>query len=377
MRIAIDLVWLKPKKMGGVESFVVNLLKGLSKLYERDDSVVSDVEFVLILAQNNASYLDNLLNGSNCFQKYIAHHVNSLKVVKRIMWENLFLDRLVEMLNVDVVYVPVYSKPFATKHPYVITFHDLQALHYPEYFSFIKNMWLRLAWRRSLSTATKVIAISNYVRQDILQHFKIDPSKIEVIYNPVCDPDEFVHFGVIQNKYAVENKRYFYTVASLLPHKNLMTLLKVTLELRKLRYPVRKLVISGPTGSEERKIRDFINENDLVEDIILTGYIGNAERNTLYKYAYAFLFPSLFEGFGMPPIEAMMLHTPVITTKCSAIPEVTMNKAVYVDDPFSVSDWISKIRHLDRQEVPDSEIFSEYKPDRVARKYVEAFLALV
>ena len=154
----------------------------------------------------------------------------------------------------------------------------------------------------------------------------------------------------------------------MIQHKNLFTLISIMkkIVLTKLNLP-QKLVISGVNGQSTNQLRKIIEENKLEENVILTGYISNSERNTLYKYCYTFLFPSVFEGFGMPPVEAMFLGARVVTTCCASIPEVTQKKAIYVNDPYDVDDWIEKIENGVSSGTMD---FSVYDAEKIAKQYL-------
>jgi len=136
----------------------------------------------------------------------------------------------------------------------------------------------------------------------------------------------------------------------------------------------KRLVISGTGGKSEAEIKRLISELGIANEIVITGFISNEERNTLYKNARIFLFPSIFEGFGMPPVEAMILGTPVITTKETSLYEVTMGKARYVDDPYNVDEWLKEITMITSEETnSDSVLFEKYCIDHVCRKYITLF----
>jgi len=303
--------------------------------------------------------------------------VRSENVVTRILAENLLLDRYAKKESVDLMFVPLYSKPLTRnrKIPYVITIHDLQALHYPEYFSRVKNLWLRFAWKRCSETADKIVTVSSFSKEDIVNMLHIDPNKIEVIYPPITGLNKFVDFEELSKKYSIQKEDYYYTVCSMLPHKNLKTLLYVIKKIKEAELDIpKKLVISGVGGKSEVEIRRLISELGIADEIVITGFVSNGERNTLYKNARIFLFPSIFEGFGVPPVEAMILGTPVITTKETSLYEATMGKACYVDDPYNVDEWLKEITMISSEKAnPDSVLFERYCADHICRKYITLF----
>ena len=174
----------------------------------------------------------------------------------------------------------------------------------------------------------------------------------------------------LSEKYGVKENEYYYTVAQLIPHKNLRTLIDVISQIRerKLNLPDR-LLISGVNGESRTTLEKQIRDSGLDSRITLTGFVENAERNAIYKYSRAFLFPSVFEGFGMPPVEAMLFGTIVIATDRTCIPEVTQGKANYVTDPYDVQAWIKVMQEpVDRIGEVD---FAVYDQERLTRKYYE------
>jgi glycosyltransferase involved in cell wall biosynthesis len=368
LNIGINLIWVKVGKNGGVESYIRNILDGLLKF-----SQGKNFNFILFLSKDNYQSFRNYFKSEN-FKKVILP-IKSQKVISRIIKENLYLDKYAKRENIDLMFVPVYSKPLRKNKniPYIITIHDLQAFHYPEYFSKIKNMWLKYAWKRCANTSDRIVAISNFVKKDIENKLNIDSKKISVIYNPISGIDNIEDFEKIKNKYSIEKENYYYTVSSLLPHKNLKTLLYTMKKIKEsdLNIP-KKLVISGVGGKSESEIKELINKLDIKNEIILTGFISNEERNSLYKNAKIFLFPSIFEGFGMPPIEAMNLGTPVITTKKASLYEVTKGKATYVDDPYNEDEWVEKINKLNEMKL-DIHNYNEYNLENIIKKYINLF----
>ena len=369
LKIGIDLLWVRPGKVGGTESYIRNLLKGFLKFSEKD------VYFVLFVSLDNAHTFASF--GTSDKFSLIKCGVQSRTIARRIFWENTHLDRLARNVGVDLMFIPVYSKPKSNGEiPYVVTIHDLQALHFPEYFSRLKRFWLKRSWKKTLRESSKIVAISDFVKQDITEKLHVDPAKIKVIHNPVVLAGMQADFRILAEKYGIESKQYLYTVSSMLPHKNLPVLIKVVAELKKNaddRFPCR-LVISGIGGTQEKTLKEMMEKWAVSEDIILTGFISDEERDSLYKNAFAFLFPSTFEGFGMPPVEAIMCGTPVITTKCASIPEVVGNEAYYVDESYSVGSWLEKLEELFVADSTLSNLIAErFAIERICNEYLEFF----
>ncbi len=364
MKLAIDLLWVRHKKVGGIESYIRNLLDGLLALnYEYEI-------WLLVSKDNRLTFEEYALDGR--FHIYECN-IYSSNVKKRIIWQNLFLNRTIIKLGIDKCFEPYYCKPFLgnRKVKYITTIHDLQALHFPYYFSKIKEMWMKLSWRNAIKSSSKIIAISEYVKYDIIKNFKVDPTKVEVIYNPITISDrELKDFEHIGHKYNVEKNEYYFTVSSLLPHKNIQTLIRVFKKIKdeKINLPC-KLVISGVGGKLRTEFEKSISEFGLKDNIFITDFLDNSERNALYKYCRAFLFPSIFEGFGMPPIEAMYFNVPVITTRESCLVEVTQGKANYVDDPYNIDEWIGRMSDC----VTTRCDLSIYDRLKIARQYLTAF----
>ena len=156
----------------------------------------------------------------------------------------------------------------------------------------------------------------------------------------------------------------------MIPHKNLETLIRVMAELKKNKSHLpQRLLVSGISGNASDSVKKLIKENQLEDNVTLTGFIKNEERNTLYQHCRAFLFPSIFEGFGIPPIEAMAFGATVITTDRTSIPEVTQGKANYVEDPFDVNAWIRVMESPVRRN--DEFDFSKYDRQYLAEKYMD------
>ena len=397
MLIGIDLLWVRPKICGGTESVIRNLMTGFG-LYDDKN------EYILFAGKDTAETFTDYEKYSN--MKIEICDVESMNRVKRIAWENSNLDKLARDLGVDVMFIPVYSKPNSLSEdrggiPYVTTIADLQALHFPKYFSKPKIFFAKRSWKKAVNESRCIVTISNFCKRDIIEHYPKVQDRIFVIYAPILlSPDMDLEieseiakkdlagdyiaddinddilnkpndiFDNLKERYGIEKDEYFYTVSSMLPHKNLITLINVMKELKAAGENIR-LVVSGVGGNRE----DFDKsvEEAGVEDLVIdTGFVSDKERDSLYENCRLFLFPSTFEGFGMPPIEAMIKGAKVVTTKCGSIEEITHSKASYVDDPLSTKEWIEKIKEAELLQ-KKKHIFPEYELKNVTEEYLELF----
>lgn len=368
MRIAIDLLWLRPGKVGGTEFYVRNLLDGFCLL---DDQF----EFVLVLSKDNAFTFEHYMKDKR-FSEIIAP-IDSANIAKRIIWQNLFQNRLLRRNHIKTCFTPVYCRPiFNGFITYINTIHDIQAYHYPQYHPLHEVLYSKVCWWVDVWKSKKIIAISNYVKKDIEEHYKVPSDKITVIHNSIsADMNKISDFEKISSKWNIKKEQYYYTIAQMIPHKNLDTIIKVMSVLQDngdgMSLP-HTLVISGIGGNASTKVNTLIRKYHLENNVILTGFIQEEERNSLYANCKAFLFPSVFEGFGMPVVEAMAFGATVITTNKTSIPEVSQRKANYVSDPYDVDEWIELMYNpTNRSKEID---YSKYEKERIARQCLDLLM---
>jgi glycosyltransferase involved in cell wall biosynthesis len=382
MRIGVNSLFLKPQQVGGAEFVLRGLLIGLAQ--------TPDVDLYVFINQDLIQWLNDLNLGK------------SVKVVPIKIWGNRFiseafqLPHVVNQFKLDGLINTNYFTPWRLllKTNSVTIIYDLNYLHFPDLFSWQKKLWLYWMHKLTLANANHTVTISDFVRQDIKESYR-SKCNIKVIYTPilwdrldsqVCDQQDIVVDQTFQGNELVD-QCFILAVANHYQHKNLATLVKAFAKIPASFNQV-KLVLVGQlpdslVGMRRDRcddIRQLVKELGSESRVYITGYISDRELAWYYHHAYLFAFPSLFEGFGMPPVEAMGMGLPVLTTRCTAIPEVTMQRAVYVENPLDVDEWRDRLtdmlNHRD-QYLPDQlliqTIRQTYDPVAIAKKYVDLF----
>lgn len=365
MRIGIDLLWVRPGKNGGTESYIRNLLDGFNQYCSQ--------EFAFVLFtnhENEASFLKYK-------DKFIIKTCECpSSQIKRVIWESVYLNKSGKEEHLDLWFYPVYSRPFFPPRdiPNITVIHDLQALHYPKNFSIGRDLFFKLMWKSDVRNSTEIATISQFCKKDIIDNYHIASDKIKVIYNAINAEGDATSFKVLAKRYAINKKEYYYTVSSLAKHKNLMTLIKA-INLLRSRDPNIKLVISGVKVNAANEISTFKKNNKLENNIIYTGYISDEDRNGLLDNCKKFLFPSIFEGFGMPPVEAMIRKVPVLTTKSASLDEVTEGLCDYVDNPEDYKEWGRKILENGKTLTDEQreKLKNKYSLKNIALQYLNLF----
>ena len=281
-KIFIDVSFCDYKKTG-IGVYVYTLLKGLRL--------------------NNLAYINRELNIPNSFR---------FKSVFLMFWQNTILYIITLFFKPEIIIFPAFIMPYFTrkKTKYITVIHDLCHLRKDEmtkYSRFIFDLSTKVAIKK----ADIIVTVSNTIRQELIKKFNISPDRIKVVYNSIGE--HFINANInpeILEKYNIKKEKYILSVATLKKKKNIPQLIKA-FESISDKYPELKLVLVGGMGNEDReKLTKHPN-------IIFTGYIPDDDLPTLYRNALIYVFPSLYEGFGIPIIEAQYSNCPLL---CSDIP---------------------------------------------------------
>ncbi len=255
-----------------------------------------------------------------------------LHKVFKFLWRPYLVLKQAENDKIDVYHGLSNELPFGLKHQSmkkIVTIHDLIFLRYPYHYKFVDRIIYNFKSKYACKNADKIIAISEQTKNDIIYYYGINPKKIEVIYQS-CHNEfkEEVSLEVkknIKKKYQLPNKFLLY-VGTINERKNLLTLLKALREL-----PKHKLVIVGQGGKYKRICKNFINKHELKLQVQFLNVEITEDLAAIYQMANIMIYPSFFEGFGIPIIEALYSKTPVITSIGSCFPEAGGQNSIYID----------------------------------------------
>lgn len=247
-------------------------------------------------------------------------------------WRQLVLPSLLKRYEIDVCFFTNFVVSVLSSCPMVLTIHDLSFKLFPRTHSLRNVIWARSLVPVSVNRSRRIIAVSNNTKLDLLRLMNVNSDKISVIYEGASSqfrPEPAVDDGEVLSHYRIK-KPYVLFVGTLEPRKNLTALIRSFYKVSRTRADVN-LVLAGRRGWMAQAIFDEVEKRDLLSRVHITGYVRDRHLSALYRQADAFIYPSLYEGFGLPPLEAMASGTPVIVSRGSSLPEVVGDAGLYVN----------------------------------------------
>jgi alpha-1,3-rhamnosyl/mannosyltransferase len=340
-RVGVNLLWCVPGKVGGSEEYLTRQLLGLHELAAAGDAFAGDLRLVAYALPGYAEAHPDVADAV----EVVTAPVNGSSRAARIAAEHSWLAGRTR--HDDLVHHGGGTVPAVGKRPVVLTVHDLQYLAYPQYFTATKLAYLRRQMPRSVRRADVVTVPSEYVRQTVVDSFGVHPERVVVVRHglepSIGSTPTPEH--VLRDRFGLGRARVLSYVAVTYPHKRHDFLL----ELMATRWtdPNLKLVLAGGAGLADAAVERQIAALGLSDRVVRPGRVGPDDRDGLIQLSEALVFPSEYEGFGAPLIEAMALGTPIVASDRTAVPEVLGNAGLSL--PLDVGAWAGALDEVARR----------------------------
>ncbi|HCG77472.1 MAG: glycosyltransferase family 1 protein [bacterium (Candidatus Ratteibacteria) CG_4_10_14_3_um_filter_41_18] len=318
MRIGIDATVL-PKELGGVGVYLLNLIKALSKIDRRN-------EYFIFVEKRNIKRFKLDAN-------FHLLGVKNMPRFSRLLWEQTLFPFLLRKCKIELLHSPRYTTPlmrFGWKS--VVSFHDMLFLLFPKKHSILKRLFYGRIMPAVAKKAERIIAVSSSTKKDIMELLNTSSEKIAVIHLGIdfsSRPIEKKNLQNFRKKYQILNPYLLY-VGTLKKRKNILNLLRAYKKVKE-KDREERLIIVGRKSKEYQNIHKTVKELGLEKDVFFTDYVDEKLLPFYYSCASVFVYLSLYEGFGLPVLEAMVSGTPVIVSNSSSLPEVAGKAAIFVD----------------------------------------------
>jgi glycosyltransferase involved in cell wall biosynthesis len=318
-------------RSAGVSHYILALLTSLPQ-------VDPNIDYVAFLNDPAASFAG---------WQTVRTHLPESQPWRRILWEQTSQPRLARQERLDLLHEPVYVGPWQAPCPIVVTIHDMSYFIYPELFQPAKRKYLQTMTRYTAQHAAAIICDSESTRRDVLRILAVSADRVHTVHLGV-DPE----MQPLPRQLVAEFKRehqlpehFILFVGTLEPRKNLPVLVQAFAWLRQHSRLNHHLVIGGGKGWYYQTLEQQVEKLGLRDQIHFPGFIPQAELPLWYNSADLFVYPSLYEGFGLPPLEAMACGVPVITTNVSSLPEAVGAGAILVspDEPVSLGQEMQRL----------------------------------
>jgi glycosyltransferase involved in cell wall biosynthesis len=330
VRIAIDARKLHDY---GIGTYVRNLVGALAR--QRGDDT-----YVLLCRPADEAFIQGLGPG---FEALVERSGNYS------MREQVSVPAALRRARVDLFHSPHYVVSPLTTCPYVVTIHDCIHLRFPQYLpnraahAYARTM-MGLGARRS----RRILTVSHASKEDIVHYLRVPAAKVEVVYNALDErlaaPPTDEDLQRVRERYLL-NSPFILYAGNIKPHKNIDRLIEAYSILRRRGVEHAKLIIAGEEISKYPALRRLVHRFQLHQHVRFFGFVPEATLAALYRLASVFVFPSLYEGFGLPPLEAMAAGAPVVTSNVSSLPEVVGDAALLVDpmDAGAIAEAIGRV----------------------------------
>jgi alpha-1,3-rhamnosyl/mannosyltransferase len=326
-----------PGVVGGSEEYTTRLLGATAENEPHDRRLT-----LFVNAQIPGAYPELCAH----FETVVAPVSGHRKSV-RVLAESTWLAREARRRKLDLMHHLGGIMPFVRATPGMVTVHDLQPLAMPEHFEPTKRAFSQLTIPRSVHAARAVVTLTEFTRQDLVIRLGVDPEKVLIVPSGIRVPDESLELDRVpdvRRRYGLSDRPFFLFPAITYPHKNHLLLVRAFALVHRT-HPQAALVLTHREAQMEERLRSEIVEHGLEGSVLRLGRIPREDVDVLYRAATALAFPSRFEGFGLPVLEAMARNCPVLAADATALPEV-VGEAGLLLPPDDVGAWAEAMQRL-------------------------------
>jgi glycosyltransferase involved in cell wall biosynthesis len=340
MRIAVNTRLLLKGRLEGIGWYTKQMLERIVKAHPEH-------EFIF--------FFDRPYDGSFVFApnvKPVVVHPQARHAVLFYLWFEWSIPFLLKKYKADVFLSTDGLCSLSTKVPTCLVMHDLAFEHYPEHLKLSHRWYLQHFSPKFARKAKRIVTVSGYSKQDIAQRYRIRPERIDVTYNganPAYRPLSWQEREAVKAEYT-QGHEYFVFAGALHPRKNVVALLQAFIKFKKFQRSPIKLVIVGRMAWKFEELVELRETMPFKEDVIWAGYLDVDHLSRVTGAAYALIYPSLFEGFGIPILEALKCNVPAVVSNTSSMPEVAGDAALLVD-PTDVDDIAAKMGMIYKDEM--------------------------
>ena len=339
MNIAINTKAMLPGKMEGYGYFIEEIFIRIARSHPEH-------RFYFLFDRSTGMDFSNFSN----IQTIVIKPQARLPLLWKI-WYNLQIPIVLKKIKADVFVSPDGFCSLHTTVPQCLVVHDLAFLHHPDFLQRSHLNYYKKYTAKFLSKAKVIATVSEFSKQDMIKQYKIDAAKIHVTFNginPVFQQLDIDKKEKIKQQFT-EGCEYFIFTGAIHPRKNLINLLKAFSLFKKKQNSNMKLMITGRMAWKTNEFIKLLNSFKFRKDVVLTGYVSRQDLAKLTASAYAMVYPSYFEGFAVPPLEALRCGVPAIVSNSSAMPEVGGDSYLYCD-PNNFEDIAAKMILLYKDE---------------------------
>ncbi|MBK5270363.1 MAG: glycosyltransferase family 4 protein [Bacteroidia bacterium] len=350
MRIAVNTRFLLDGYQEGFGYFVYETFKRITKDHPEH-------EFIFIF---DRPYDQRFVFGPNVIPVVTGPAARHPLLWK--LWYDVKVPAVLKKYKADIFVSCDSFCSLTTKLPQVLVVHDLSFLHHPAFIKKSHLLFYKRYMPRFLSKAKSIVTVSEFSKADISSHYKINPDKIDVVFSAVKEifaPLNNEEKQETRNKYS-GGREYFVYAGAIHPRKNLINLLKAFSGFKKRQQSNLKLLLAGRLAWKYESFIQNLKTYKYRNDVIMTGYIAEEELVKVIGSAYALVYPSFFEGFGVPVLEAMQCNVPVITTINSSMQEIAKMAALYAD-ANDYNDMADKMMRIYKDESLRNELIKKGK----------------